>query len=96
MNRAEKETTIELSITGNKFEVFFIRVTEWEEDKNYGADADGRGGISMAVVLSDEAVDAQILHEGQWKPLLELEDDMRLEVEDAVEKWIEANDPELE
>lgn len=81
---------------GNVLEASFTRQTQFEEDSDYGADADGRRGTAVSFIQSDRAVDLMVRIGTQWYCVLEFPDNLRITTEEAVQNWIEENDPESE
>lgn len=93
------ETDIEIEVeTSNKIihEVVFHRETSWCFDKNYGADADGNRGISQTFIDSDEVSDIRVKVGEKYVSVLEIGDTERIEIEEAINKWMEENDAELD
>lgn len=82
----------EIEIGEQTYFVEFERNTTFVTDKNYGADADGRRGVSATFVDEDEAEDIVV----DGKPLAEWPEDFQKEVRGKVEEWMQNNDPEPE
>lgn len=81
---------------GAVYQVKFLREVELSHDRNYGADADGRHGVGATFIETDRAVDIHLFQTGNYVPLLELPDTLRLTVEELVSRWLEENEPDTE
>lgn len=48
------DCSVEMTLDGRGVEVTWVRVTQWDYDANYGADADGNRGVPMWDYSDDE------------------------------------------
>ena len=80
---------IDLTLPGGEtVEVNFTRVTEWEYDAHYGADADGNRGMPMTGFMDSDPEGVTINHDDC--PSTPLEDeprDRQAEILSAIEAW---------
>jgi hypothetical protein len=89
------ETKIALGDLGSTVEVCFER-TYYTEEVEHGADADGRRGQRQTVIEEDTAHNIHVLIGNHWASLDEIGPSLRIQIENAVDKWLEANAPSID
>lgn len=94
---ADKEVKIEVDTSNGKtYEVAFTRETSWTVDRHYGEDADGNRGTTAVFINSDTAVDLRVKVLDKYVSILEIGDTERIEIEEAIEKWMQQHEPDTE
>ena len=91
MSTHEREAQADIEIGDDYYDVTFNRVTKYHTE-NYGSDADGNRGVLTTFIDEDYAEDIY----ANDKPIKELAPDLQKKIEDALERWIDKNDPEPE
>lgn len=79
---------IVLEIDGEDHDVSFERTSEIETDSDYGADADGRRGVSVDFIESDKVSDVVI----DGKNLEDYSEDFQKKANASIEEWLEDNE----
>lgn len=80
----------------NLFEVSFTRRTAWTKDGDYGFDADGRRGMAVVLIDEDTASDLCVKVGEKYVAIQEVNDETRMRIEEAVARWLQDNEAELE
>ena len=85
----ERKMQADIEIGDDYYDVTFNRVTTYHTE-NYGADADGNRGVLTTFIDDDYAEDIF----ANDKPIEDLAPDLRKKIEEALERWIDKNEPE--
>lgn len=93
------ETEVEIEVetaNGVTHKVAFHRETSWYVDNDYGANADGNYGVSATFIDSDSVSDIRVKVGEEYVSVLEIGDTERIQIEEAINVWMEENDVETD
>lgn len=93
-------TGFDATIGGIDVCIEFDRVTSFDTDPNYGADADGNRGMSMTSIDEDAAENIVVSWDDDKDtydnvPVADLPEARRTDVQALVDAYLEKNDPEV-
>lgn len=95
ITKTDEEIEVDTA-NGETYEVMFHRETSSYVDHNYGADADGNRGVSATFIDSDTVSDIRVKVADKYVSILEIGDTERIQIEEAINAWMEVNDAEID